>query len=179
MMVDVDPSLQAFFEGCSKAGPDACAFYAPSASEISAKLDALTASVKEQPVAVITSGSHGLVDFVFLRNAILDALFDPYDPNTGFVPLAEGLAALANGNASVLYSQTAVPTFECQTPVPPFHENNFEAYMAIACGDASPVNDTIAELQEYWVNGLRVSNLSDLLSSPRVLCSQVFYNSEV
>ncbi|KAJ6603511.1 TAP-like protein-domain-containing protein [Mycena vulgaris] len=174
MMADVDGSLDAFFDGCNKAGPEVCPFYEPTASAISAKLDALTASVHEKPIAVVTPGSHGIIDLTFLRNAILDALFGPYDSASGFVPLAQGLAGLAKGNATAFYALGAIPTFECPTSAsaaPAFHENNLEAYIAIACGDANPINDTLAELQEYWLNGLRVSNFSDLLSSPRVVCS--------
>ncbi|KAJ7660271.1 TAP-like protein-domain-containing protein [Mycena polygramma] len=148
-----------------------CPFYAASASEIASKLDALTNSILEQPIPVITPTSYGIVDFTFLRNAILDTLFGPYEPVSGFVSLGQGLAALAAGNASVLYSRTAEPTFECQASPPAFHLNNFEAYVAIACGDATPVNDTVAELQEYWLNGTRVSQFSDLFASQRVLCA--------
>lgn len=173
MMVDANGSLQAFFDGCNKAGPDICPFYAPSSSEIAAKLDALTSSVKEQPLPVVTPDSHGIVDFNFLRNAILQSLFAPYDPAVGFVSLAQGLAALANGNATVLYAQIPVPSFECQTSPPPFHLNNFESYTAIACGDSVPVNDTVAQLEEFWLNAAKVSQFSDLVSSSRVLCALV------
>ncbi|KAJ6618513.1 TAP-like protein-domain-containing protein [Mycena sp. CBHHK59/15] len=175
MMVDVNGSLQAFFDGCNKAGPDICPFYAPSPSEIAAKLDALTSSVKEQPLPVVTPDSHGIVDFNFLRNAIFGSLFAPYDPAIGFVSLAQGLAALANGNATVLYAQIPEMSFECQTSPPPFHLNNFEAYMAIACGDPVPINDTVAQLEEYWLNAARVSQFSDLVSSSRLLCAAYKY----
>ncbi|KAF7350180.1 AB hydrolase-1 domain-containing protein [Mycena venus] len=136
MMVDVNGSLQAFFDGCNKAGPDICPFYAPSPSEIAEKLDALTSSVKEQPIPVMTPDSHGI------------------DPVVGFVPLAQALAALASGNATVLYDLIPMPSFECQASPPPFHLNNFESYTAIACGDPVPV-----------------SQFSDLVSSSRVLCA--------
>ncbi|KAJ7218444.1 TAP-like protein-domain-containing protein [Mycena pura] len=57
------------------------------------------------------------------------------------------------------------------TSPPPFHLNNFEAYMVIACGDSVPVNDTVAQLEEYWLNAATVSQFSDLVSSSRVLCA--------
>ncbi|KAF8152834.1 Alpha/Beta hydrolase protein [Mycena galopus ATCC 62051] len=171
MMVDADPSLQSFFDGCYQAGPEGCPFYEPSASAISAKLDNLTATVKEKPFVVLTPGSYGLIDYDFFRNVILDSLFDPYDSESGFEPLAQALASLAEGNATALYNMGAVPTFECQAPTEAFHLNNLEAYMAIACGDALPINDTLAELQEYWANGLSTSSFSDVLSAPRVFCA--------
>ncbi|KAF7376976.1 AB hydrolase-1 domain-containing protein [Mycena sanguinolenta] len=171
MMVDVNGSLQAFFDGCNKAGPDNCPFYAPSSSQIAAKLDALTSSVKEQPIPVVTPDSHGIVDFTFLRNVIFGSLFAPYDSAVGFVPLAQALAALADGNATVLYDLIPVPTFECQTSPPPFHLNDFESYTAIACGDPISINDTVAQLEEYYLNAAKVSQFSDLVSSSRVLCA--------
>ncbi|KAJ7152452.1 Alpha/Beta hydrolase protein [Mycena filopes] len=170
-MLDTDKSMQMFYDACFKAGPDACAFYAPSAAQIASSLAALTASVKANPIAVLTPESHGILDYVFLRNAVLDALFAPYD---AFAALAQGLAALQSGNATLLYAQNEVPTFECDcsTPAPAFHLNNFEAYMTIACGDALYVNDTIPQLQQFYENGLKVStSFADLLLTTRVLCA--------
>ncbi|KAJ6473851.1 TAP-like protein-domain-containing protein [Mycena sanguinolenta] len=172
MMVDVNGSMQAFFDGCYEAGPDNCAFYAPSSSEITAKLDALTSSIKEEPILVVTPDAHLVVDFTFLRNVIWAALFAPYDPAIGFVPLAQALTALAEGNATVLYDLLPVPTFECPTsPPPPFHLNNFESYTAIACGDSISVNDTVAQLEEYYLNAAKVSQFADLVSFVRVVCA--------
>ncbi|KAJ7111239.1 TAP-like protein-domain-containing protein [Mycena epipterygia] len=169
-MLDTDKALQTFFDSCAAAGPDNCAFYASSTSAISDRLAELTASIRDQPFPVVTAESHGIVDFVFLRNSVLDALFSPYD---SFEPLAQGLAALAGGNATALYALTEVPTFECgcNASAAPFHANNFEAYMTIACGDALPVNDTIPQLQRFYENGAKVSSFSDLLSSTRVVCA--------
>lgn len=175
MMEDVDASLEEFFQGCHGAGPEICPFYEPTVSAISAKLDALTESVKQQPIAVVTPGSYGLVDVGFLRNTVLEALFDPYDNVSGFVPLGKSLAALAKRDATLIYNQSAVPTFECSASnSTTLHENNLEAYMTIGCGDAILINDTLAELQDYWVGGLKVSSYSDLLSSTRVFCARVF-----
>ncbi|KAJ7328495.1 hypothetical protein DFH08DRAFT_1024056 [Mycena albidolilacea] len=156
MIEDVDASLEEFFEGCHGAGPEICPFYEPTVSAISAKQDAVTESVKQQPIAVVTPGSYGLMDVGFLRNTVLEALFDPYDDVTGFVPLGKSLAALAKGDATLIYNQSAVPTFECSASnSTTLHENNLEAYMTIGCGDAVQINDTLAELQDYWVGGLK------------------------
>ncbi|KAJ7449406.1 TAP-like protein-domain-containing protein [Mycena galericulata] len=167
-MVDTDKTMQTFYDGCAAAGPDGCAFYAPSASEISANLEELTASILEQPIPVITAESFGIVDFDYLRNAILNALFSPYD---SFVALAEGLAGLATGNATILYAQSDAPSFECNSSAPPFHENYLEAFMAITCGDALPVTDNVAQLRQFYENASRVSSFADLLSSTRAVCT--------
>ncbi|KAJ7921988.1 TAP-like protein-domain-containing protein [Mycena leptocephala] len=96
-------------------------------------------------------------------------------PPLGFISLTQDLAALANGNATVLYAQIPEPPFECRTSPPPLHLNNFEVYMAIACGDPIPVNDTVAQPEEYWLNAARVSEFSDVVSSSRVLCAGYKY----
>jgi hypothetical protein len=177
MMVDVNGSLQAFFDGCSKAGPDICPFYEPTPSAIASKLDVLTDSIKEMPIPVVLPDSHGIVDFTFLRNSILNSLFAPYDPAVGFVPLSEGLAALTKGNATVIYMQSAFPSFECQASPPFDNLNNFESYMTIACGDSIPVNDTVPQLEEYWLNAAKVSKFADLVGIARVLCALVSYDT--
>ncbi|KAJ7461354.1 TAP-like protein-domain-containing protein [Mycena galericulata] len=158
-MVDTDKTMQTFYDGCAAAGPDGCAFYAPSASEISVNLEELTASILEQPIPVITAESFGIVDFDYLRNAILNALFSPYD---SFIALAEGLAGLVTGNATTLYAQSDAPSFECNSSAPPFHENYLEAFMAITCGDALPVTDNVAQLRQFYEmpRGCRVSRIS-------------------
>ncbi|KAF7350195.1 AB hydrolase-1 domain-containing protein [Mycena venus] len=70
-----------------------------------------------------------------------------------------------------LTDATKLASFECQASPPPFHLKNFESYAAIACGDPVPVNDTLAELEEYWLNTAKVSQFSDLVSISRVLCA--------
>ncbi|KAJ7638063.1 Alpha/Beta hydrolase protein [Mycena rosella] len=169
-MRDTDKAMQTFFDGCAAAGPADCAFHAPSASQISENLAALTSAIRDQPVPVITADSHGIVDFVVLRNAILNALFSPYD---SFGVLAAGLAALAGGDAAPIYALNSVPTFECQynASVLPFHSNNLESYLTIAGGDAAAVNESIPQLQQFYENATKVSNFADLLASTRVLYS--------
>ncbi|KAJ7028110.1 TAP-like protein-domain-containing protein [Mycena alexandri] len=177
-MLDTDKAMQTFFDGCAKAGTEGCAFHAASASEISAKLDALSSAIKTQPFPVIAPQSHGIVDFLFLRNAILDAVYAPYDL---FAPLAHGLAVLAAGNATLLYTQNEVPNFECDctnsSAALPFHENNFESYMTIACGDPVPINDTVGELQTFYEATTKVSSFADLLASTRVVCASPNFNT--
>ncbi|KAK0436830.1 Alpha/Beta hydrolase protein, partial [Desarmillaria tabescens] len=53
-LVDTDKVMQSFFDGCAAAGPDACAFYAPTAEEISNNLDSIYESLVTQPVPVVT-----------------------------------------------------------------------------------------------------------------------------
>ena len=169
-MADTDKVLQIFVDDCNAAGPDDCAFYVASSAKISSNLDKLTASVKAQPVPVITSISYGILGYTFLRNLIFDALYNPYDL---FSLLAQSLAALANGNASTMYIAIEVPSFECEcnTVAQPFHDNGYEAAVTIACGDATPVNDSVLELQDFYSAETTISSFADLWGNWRVLCS--------
>lgn len=170
-MADGDKALKIFADSCHAAGPDSCAFYANSSIEISANLDKLFDSVKAQPVPVITPISYSVFGFTLLKNAVFDAF---YAPHQYFAPLAQGLADLAQGNASTIYSALVeVPPFECQSDSNSSVNNTYEAGVAIACGDAGPVNDTVSQLQDFYSAGLKVSSLADLVSNWRVFCSYV------
>ncbi|KAJ6486514.1 Alpha/Beta hydrolase protein [Mycena vitilis] len=166
-LADTDKAVQTFIDGCAAAGPEACAFSASSSGDITANLDALSVSIKTQPAPVITPLSYGLVDYTFLRNFILDALYSPYD---SFVGLAQGLADLARGNATTMYVATEVPPFECEcnSTIPPYF---YEPALAITCGDGAPENDTLAQLQQFYATEQKVSSFADLWSYWRVICS--------
>ncbi|KAJ6495078.1 TAP-like protein-domain-containing protein [Mycena sanguinolenta] len=166
---DTDKALQTFFDGCAAAGPEACAFSAPSSAEVAAKLDALYAAIEIQPIPVITPVSYGVVDYTFLRNSVFHALYSPYD---SFVALAQGLADLAMGNATTLYTAVEVPPFECDcNSTMPFHENGYEALLAISCGDMAVESDTVSQLQEYYASIQTISSMPDMYGNWRVVCS--------
>ncbi|KAJ7713376.1 Alpha/Beta hydrolase protein, partial [Mycena metata] len=169
---NTDKTLQTFFDGCAAAGPEACAFSAPSSIEVAAKLDALFAAIEIQPVPVITPVSYGVVDYTFLRNSVFHALYSPYD---SFIALAQGLVDLAMGNATTLYTAEEVPPFECDcNSTTPFHENGYEALVAISCGDMAIESDTVSQLQAYYASIQAISSIADLYGNWRVVCSHHF-----
>ncbi|KAF7367709.1 AB hydrolase-1 domain-containing protein [Mycena sanguinolenta] len=169
-MLDTDKTLQTFFDGCVAAGPDACAYYSPTADEIASNLAALTESIRAQPFPVITDISHGMVDFSFFRNYIFASLYSPYNAFAGF---AQGLAELATGNATGVYTANQVADFECDCDVPstPFTANIYESLIATTCNDAVLVNDSIAELREFYQTQATVSSFADIWGLWRVHCS--------
>ncbi|KAJ7852546.1 Alpha/Beta hydrolase protein [Mycena leptocephala] len=167
--VDTDKDLQTFIDGCAAAGPDACAFSASSSVEISANLDALSAAILIQPVPVIMPISYGVVDYSFLRSFIFQALYFPYD---SFVGLAQGLADLAKGNATTIYAAMGITPIDCEcNSTTPFHDNVYDAVIAISCGDAAPQNDTVAQLQAYDASVQAIDSLADIWGNLRSFCS--------
>ncbi|KAJ7275703.1 alpha/beta hydrolase fold-domain-containing protein, partial [Mycena rebaudengoi] len=163
---DTDKALHTFFDGCAAAGPAACAFSAPSSIEVAANLDALFAAIEIQPVPVITPVSYGVVDYTFLRNSVFHALYSPYD---SFVALAKGLADLAMGNTTTLYTAEEAPPFECEcNSTTPFHENGYEALVAISCGDMAVESDTVSQLQAYYASIHEISSIADMYGNWRL-----------
>ncbi|KAJ6505884.1 hypothetical protein C8R47DRAFT_1209822 [Mycena vitilis] len=173
LATDTDKVLQSFFDGCAAAGPELCAFYEPTAAAIADRLEALTNFVRAQPVPVITPAAYGLIDYSLLRQTIFQTFYTPY---TLFPLLAQGLAALENGNGTVLYSILATPAFECNcdgTIFPPSDDST----VAIECGDPIQVTDSIDQVTEFYQNAVKTSQFVEfLVGMDRVSCAgwQVF-----
>ncbi|KDR73268.1 hypothetical protein GALMADRAFT_727774 [Galerina marginata CBS 339.88] len=155
-LLDTDKVLQAFFDGCFKAGPKACAFYASSPSTISRNLDALYASVLAQPIMAYSPAlpTYGIVDHVTLKNAVFTSLYTPY---SSFSMLAQGLADLKKGNGSTIF-QLSFPQLS-------------EAAAAILCGDGRTVTDDAAALKAFTQGISNISTFSSALVGTRTMCS--------
>ncbi|KAJ6534177.1 TAP-like protein-domain-containing protein [Mycena capillaripes] len=171
-MEDTDVTLQSFFDGCAASGPDGCAFYAPTSGAIAANLTALSTSLLNDPIPVITNLSYGVFSYTYLRNVMFTAL---YTPLTSFALLAQGLAELATGNATLLYTMGEVAPFECvrgsHTNPVQIRQNSNEASLPTACGDGSVVSDTVAQLRGSYETGAKLSSFWDMFGNWRVRCS--------
>ncbi|KAJ6534208.1 TAP-like protein-domain-containing protein [Mycena capillaripes] len=171
-MEDTDATLQTFFDGCAASGPDGCAFYAPTSAAIAANLTALGTSLLNDPIPVITNISYGVFSYTYLRNVMFTAL---YTPLTSFALLAQGLAELTTGNATLLYTMGEVAPFECargsHTNPVQIRQNSNEASLPTACGDGSVVSDTVAQLRESYETGAKLSSFWDMFGNWRVRCS--------
>ncbi|KAK0218614.1 TAP-like protein-domain-containing protein [Armillaria nabsnona] len=162
--VDADKVMQSFFDGCVAAGPDACAFYAPTAEQISNNLDSLYESLLIQPVPVVSPPFYGVVDYTALRTAVWFALYEPYDL---FPILAEGLASFAAGNGTIIYEIQA-NVYDPSSG----YDNSWDAGYAIACGDAANNTDSVADLFTYSHDVETLSTFyNSLLVMRRIRCS--------
>ncbi|PBK86199.1 hypothetical protein ARMGADRAFT_1017465 [Armillaria gallica] len=163
-IVDADKVMQSFFDGCVAAGPDACAFYASTAEQISNNLDSLYDSLLIQPVPVVSPPFYGVVDYTALRTAVWYALYSPYEL---FSILAEGLASLAAGNGTIIYEIQA-NVYDPSTG----YDNSWDAGYAIACGDAANNTDSVADLFTYSHDVETLSTFyNSFLVTQRILCS--------
>ncbi|KAK0187548.1 Alpha/Beta hydrolase protein [Armillaria mellea] len=162
--VDADKVMQSFFDGCVAAGPDACAFYAPTAKQISNNLDSLYKSLLIQPVPVVSPPFYGVVDYTALRSAVWYALYQPYQL---FSILAEGLASLAAGNGTIIYAIQA----DVYDPASGY-DNSWDAEIAISCSDTANYTNSVADLFAYSHDVAALSTFSNLLLlTQRIRCS--------
>lgn len=133
-IVDSEKALQTFFDGCYEAGPDLCAFYAPSPEEIAANLKALYEKIRAAPIPVVTDTGYAVIDYANLRGAIFQTLYRPY---ATFSWLAQGLAGLASGSGEAFYAgiSDSATTFQCGVPATDIPAVQPEGIMAIGCND--------------------------------------------
>lgn len=169
-LVDAPKTLQAFFDGCSAAGPAGCAFYAPTPEAISQNLTKLYDSVRAKPVPVASMGVYGFVDYARLRGAVFSSLNAPYQL---FPILAAGLANLAAGDGTLIFALTTAPAFECSCG-----EGEDDVYpdadtyvrTTISCNDGTPVPNSVEEFQKYYERLSAVTEFADIWAGLRAEC---------
>ncbi|THU81359.1 alpha/beta-hydrolase [Dendrothele bispora CBS 962.96] len=130
MVEDTDKAMQAFFDTCHSAGPEACAFYDSSPSQIKANLEAIYDSLRKQPLSYVSGDSFDVVTYDLLRENILEWLHAQID----FPTMAAALAELSVGN---------VPTISQMFP----SVRITEYMIAIECADADPSTADVPQLQ--------------------------------
>ncbi|KAJ7598026.1 hypothetical protein C8J56DRAFT_1159731 [Mycena floridula] len=168
---DTDKVLQMFFDGCFAAGQSVCPFYASSPAQIHQNMNALLDAVAAQPVPVYdeATDSYGIIDGAALKSAINQVLYSPYDSFTGFTALASGLADLILGNGSTILS---IVSFWTPPTCNEAQDNTFDFEFARSCADFVTIEDTPAELQDYYESIQNVSIFVDTTLLPqRVVCS--------
>ncbi|KAL0059389.1 hypothetical protein AAF712_013867 [Marasmius tenuissimus] len=169
---DADESLNWFFRACQEAGPTSCPFYEESVEAIEDKFSGILKDLLESPIPVWTnsSSSYGLIDYAFLRNPLfLGGLLNPGMWHS----LAEGLQALAEGDATVFYSTFKDPPFECDCG----DASNFgqfapnpEANAAYICNDGDAVPPELEAAYQHYRRSAEVSSFGSIYSCVRIQC---------
>ena len=155
-LLDTNKTMESFYTGCADAGPDCCAFWAPSPDDIRQNLTNLYDSVSVQPVPGKIGNIYGFVDYKMLHSLVFQALYSPF---ATYRRLAQGLADLAAGNGSIILEATTPPPFECSGDSSKFLElNNIEAQFAILCNDGKDIPADLHSAQKHFE---MMSNLSE------------------
>ncbi|KAF8960263.1 TAP-like protein-domain-containing protein, partial [Flammula alnicola] len=167
-LLDTDKVMDSFYIGCAEAGPDSCAFWAPTANDIRQKLTTLYDSLRSRPLPVRTKSGYGLLDYSMLRTAIFESLYWPY---ASFPIIAQGLADLAAGQGQLLFDRMNPPQFKCSCDS---SERAFatipDATPAILCNDGDDIPGDLESTQKYFDMMTKASNWGDIWSNIRIGC---------
>jgi len=155
-LLDTDKTMESFYTSCADAGPDRCAFWAPSPDDIRQNLTNLYDSLKVQPVPVNIGNTYGYVDYSMLHSLVFQSL---YFPITTFRRLAQGLADLVAGNGTIVFKAMTPPPFDCSVDSSKdLEENGVEAETAILCNDGANIPADLHSAQEQFE---MLSNLTE------------------
>jgi len=148
---DTDKIMEHFYEYCSAAGPSKCAMNLgnSTATEIKDRVESLIPVLKEDPIAVPGSISHGpeIITYSDMMQMIRVIL---YSPIKRFPQMAELLADLVHGNGSAfaIYKQElhipSCPLQGCPNPnaEPCVQQTGWETTGAIMCSDSTDVTNS-------------------------------------
>lgn len=175
---DTDAALYDIYEACARAGPnDPCPLKEDNAELIAARVNNLLAKIKEEPVPVYLSqlGEYGIVDYAVVREQILQSLYVTH--NGGGRTLMLLLAELEKGDGSLIYQRSSRRMIEnlvkCNCSAPPEEQRALSGLTltnAIACGDASETNLTLAEARAFYDRLSEDSTFTDVWSMP-IICA--------
>ncbi|KAI8959394.1 alpha/beta-hydrolase [Daldinia sp. FL1419] len=177
---DTDKVMNAFYKFCYEAGPSGCDFYASSSTAIEQRLASLLDQIREHPI-ILPAAEPGpdmpqLITWSHLKRLISAAL---YRPIFMFKKFAKVLKALEDGNGGPFYelvkSEQSAPSICSIKAIPPnvprLEEGNDDAFPAILCADAPPVEDTVYDFVEFVERLTRISSAAgDVNSLFRLAC---------
>ncbi|KAF4621975.1 hypothetical protein D9613_009061 [Agrocybe pediades] len=167
-LLNTDKVMDSFFDGCHEAGPEDCDFWAPSPDDIRKNLTSIYDSLRSRPIPVKTEKGYGLVDYAMVRGLVFRALYSPF---AAFRPLATALAALATGDASLIFDRAFVPPTQCSCdPSDGLFTNVPDAQSAVLCNDGKDVPGDFASSEKYFDMLTKASQWGEIWASIRMGC---------
>ena len=161
--------MESFYTGCAEAGPDNCAFWAPSPDDIRQNLTNLYDSISVQPVPGKAGNIYGYVDYKMLHFLVFQCLYFPFGT---FRLLAQSLADLAAGNGGTVLKAMTPSPFECSgDPSKNMERNNLEAQVAIICNDGTDVPADLHSAQKHFEMMSNMSEFGNAWAPIRVQCA--------
>lgn len=160
--------MDSFYAGCADAGPDGCAFWAPTPEDIRQNLTTLLDTLNTSPIPMRTKSGYGLLDNSMLRSALFTALYSPY---AAFPTIAQGLAELAAGSGKLLFDRMNPPLYECAcsaeqrgiASVP-------DSQAAVLCNDGNDIPDDLKSTEEFYEMMRKSSPWGDMWANIRMSC---------
>ncbi|KAF5311062.1 hypothetical protein D9619_008144 [Psilocybe cf. subviscida] len=167
-LLDADKAMDSFYTGCAVAGPEGCALWAPTPSDIKVNITRIINSVRLKPVPIRTKAGYGLLDYTMLRVALFSGLYGPYE---SFPYLAQGFAELAAGNGTKLFNRMHPEAFQCDCDGKvPDVKVSLDSYAAVLCNDGDDIPNDLESAEKYFEMMMEISNWSEVWASIRLNC---------
>ncbi|KAF8905805.1 TAP-like protein-domain-containing protein [Gymnopilus junonius] len=167
-LLDTDKALETFFAGCAEAGPEGCAFWAPTPEDIKQNLTVLYDSLRHRPIPIKTGNNYGVLEYGFLKAIVFNALYSPW---ATYPFLAQAIAKLAVGDGSMLFETAIPPPYQCSCGSSEEAYNNIrEAQIAIMCNDGDDIPEDLKSSQEYFDKLAESSSWAELWARIRLDC---------
>ena len=161
--------MESFYSGCANAGPDRCAFWAPSPDDIRQNLTNLYNSLSVQPIPVKTGNTYGYIDYKMLHSLVFNSLYSPF---TAYRRLAQGLADLAVANGTIVWKAVTLPPFECsEDSSKRLEQDIIEAHTAILCNDGAGIPADLHSAQKHFEMMSNAFEFGNIWAFIRVQCA--------
>ncbi|KAH8834185.1 TAP-like protein-domain-containing protein, partial [Flagelloscypha sp. PMI_526] len=151
-LLDIEATMETFFDGCYAAGANICPFWNSSPHLIEEALNTLYDTVRKEPIPVqLSPGHYGVVDYELLRKAVFRSLYSPYAKFPALAKALDDLKSNGDGRAIFELFGGAADKVSCSTCDPDKYTFNEveEASCAIACNDGANVDSELDTLLEY------------------------------
>jgi hypothetical protein len=167
-LLDTEKVMDSFYTGCADAGPDGCAFWAPTAEDIRQNLTTLLDNLSTSPIPMRTKSGYGLLDNSMLRSALFTALYSPY---AAFPAIAQGLAELAAGSGKLLFDRMNPPLYECACSSERRGIDSVpDSQAAVLCNDGADIPDDLKSTEEFYEMMRNSSPWGDMWVNIRMSC---------
>ncbi|KAH8826672.1 TAP-like protein-domain-containing protein [Flagelloscypha sp. PMI_526] len=173
-LLDIEATMQAFFDGCYAAGAVICPFWESSPRLIEEALNTLYETVRKEPIAVqLTPGHYGVVDYELLRSTVFQSLYSPYAKFPLLAKALDDLKTNGDGRAIFKLSGGAADKVSCSTCDPDKYTFNEvdEALYSIACNDGAYVDSGLDAFLEYSDHLKRLSPWAEAWQWIRSSCA--------
>ncbi|GJJ06152.1 hypothetical protein Clacol_000341 [Clathrus columnatus] len=164
--------LTYIFDACVAAGED-CPLYAPTPTEVGARVEAIFESLRTKPIPVFNGTDYVVVDYQIAKNLFFHGLYDPF---ILIGPYFDALAALEKGNGDPMLNEFRMGTGQSpkcgdvpKSSIVPI--TLLEGGSAVRCGEGHGVGFSIDDLRVYLEELRELSVFADVWSELRIDCS--------